>query len=65
MGTLGGIQYCNTVRKIDKYQNTLSKVDKIRYTCMIGHTYLKLYPSRVFGYLSYPPEIILSHREKM
>ena len=28
-GTLGGTQYCNTVRKIGKYRDNVSKIDEI------------------------------------
>ena len=54
-GTLGGTQYYNTVRKIGKYWNTMSKIDEIPNDTafMIGHAYLKLYPSRMFIYLKH------------
>ena len=47
----GGTQYRNTVRKICKYRvENLWNTDN---AFMIGYSYLKLYPSRVFVYLTH------------
>ena len=52
-GTLGGTQYRNTARKIDKSRNTVSKIDEIPiphldpFNC--GHAYFKLHPRGVFN----------------
>ena len=51
---IGGTQYCNSVRKIGKYLKY--RVENRRNTdtaFMIGHAYLKLYPSRVSVYLKH------------
>ena len=53
---IGGTQYCYTVRKLGKYLKY--RVENRRNTdtaFMIGHAYLKLYPSRVSVYLKHVP----------
>ena len=65
-GNIEGTQYRNTLRKIGKYVPKY-RVENRRNTdiaFMIGHAYLKLYPSPMFISNIYKTEINLTHREK-